>query len=134
MRKFLLLTVLVSPLSTTASESALFRTTVNMVSGRPLTPSSIAVEEVERTPTTSIIEVSSSTAGSEDLVSRAALVGMCGLARQRGERYIQARQISRQPLTLEVTFPKVGSESSSPPASAVAPNIFPVSSCPPSSW
>lgn len=125
-----IMAILVPP-SVTAAEGALYHTTVSMVSGRPLTPKSITIEEVERTPTASIIEVSPN-AGAEDLVSSAALVGMCGLARQRGEKYIQARQISRQPLTLEVTFPKLGSESASPPASAVAPNIFPVASCPPS--
>lgn len=130
-RTILSIMAILLPLWVTASEGALYRTTVNMVSGRPLMPTSITVEEVERTPTTSVIEVSTS-AGTEELVSSAALIGMCGLARKRGERYIQARQISRRPLTLEVTFPKVGSESSSPPASAVAPNIFPVASCPPS--
>jgi len=130
-RHILSIMAILVPLSVTAAEGALYHTTVNLVSGRPLTPKSIIIEEVERTPTTSIIEVTANT-GAEDLVSSAALMGMCGLARQRGEKYIQARQISLQPLTLEVTFPKVGSESSTPPASAVAPNIFPVASCPPS--
>jgi hypothetical protein len=111
------------------AESPLYRATVNMVSGRPLTPISITVEEVDRTTTASVIEITAATSAA-DVVSNAALIGLCGLARHRGERYIQAKQISQSPLTLEVTFPKVGSESAVPPTSAMAPNIFPVSGCP----
>lgn len=122
------LAVFVSPLLA-AADDTLFRATYNMVSGRPLTPTSVTVEEVDRTDIASILEVSANNSDA-DLVSHAALVGLCGLARHRGERYIQARQLSKSPLTLEVTFPKVGAESAVPPASAMAPNVFPVARCP----
>lgn len=111
------------------AEGALFRTTFDMVSGRPLMPTTVTVEEVDRTTTSSVIEVSTGS-GDAKLASDAALLGLCALARHRGERYIQARPISQSPLTLEVTFPKVGSESASPPTSPMAPNVFPISSCP----
>ena len=117
------------PLLATGAEATLFRITLNMVSGKPLTPTTVTVEEIDRTNKTSIIEVSTG-ASDPKLASAAALLGLCGLARHRGERYIQARQISQSPLTLEVTFPKVGSESATPPTSAMAPDVFPVSSCP----
>lgn len=123
-----LLAILPSLLATGA-EGTLFRTTFNMVSGRPLMPTTVTVEEVDRTATSSVIEVSTG-AGDPKLASEAAMLGLCGLARHRGERYIQARPISQSPLTLEVTFPKVGSESATPPTSAMAPNVFPVSGCP----
>jgi hypothetical protein len=129
-RVLLVALAILAPLLATAAEGALFRTTFSIVSGRPLTPNSVTVEEVDRTKTVSIIEVSTNT-GDAGLVPDAALVGLCGLARHRGERYIQARQISKSPLTLEVTFPKVGSESAIPSISAMAPNVFSVASCPP---
>jgi hypothetical protein len=127
-RHILPLLAVLFPLLTAAGENAFFRTTVVMVSGRPLTPKSILVEEVDRTATSSIVEVSAG-GDATDLLSSAALVGLCGVARHRGERYFQARHISHSPLTLEVTFPKVGSESAAQPTSAMAPNVFPVASC-----
>jgi hypothetical protein len=123
------LLALLSPLLVAAAESSFFRTTVTMMSGRPLMPKSITVEEVDRTTTESIVEVSTS-ADAADLIPGAALIGLCGLARHRGERYIQATQISNSPATFEVTFPKVGSNSATPPTSAMAPNVFPVANCP----
>src|SRR5688500_18010911 len=126
-RLIVLLGGTILPLLATSAESALFRTTIDTISGRPLMPVSIKIEEVDRTVTSSIIEVTSS-ADAADAVSSWALVGLCGLARHRGERYIQAKQISLSPLTLEVTFPKVGSNTSTPPTSPMAPNVFPVAS------
>ncbi len=128
-RLTLLLAMAVFPLAAVTAESALFRTTITTVTGRPLMPVSIRVEEVDRTATSSVIEVTSS-ADLAGALSSSALAGLCGLARHRGERYIQAKQVSPSPLTLEVTFPKVGSDSANPPSSAMAPNVFPVSSCP----
>lgn len=130
MKYILALLAILPPLAAAAADGELFRTTVNMVSGRPLTPKSITLEEVDRTTTTSTIEVSTA-AEAADLVPSAALIGLCGLARHRGERYMQARQILQSPLTFEVTFPKVGSESATPPTTAMAPNVYPVSRCPP---
>jgi hypothetical protein len=130
MKKFVVsLLTFLPPLSAMGAEGGLYRTTFNMVSGRPLMPTTITVEEVERTATSSVIEVSTAT-GDAKLAPEAAMYGLCGLARHRGERYIQARPISQSPLTLEVTFPKVGAESATPPTSAMAPNVFPVSNCP----
>lgn len=128
-RLTLLLVAATLPFLAPSAESALYRTTIAAVSGRPLMPVSITVEEVDRTDTSSIIEVTSSADVTEAL-SSSVLAGLCGLARNRGERYIQARQISLSPLTLEVTFPKVGSNTANVPTSAMAPNVFPVSSCP----
>jgi hypothetical protein len=118
------------PLLAAGAEGELFRTTFIMVSGRPLTSTTITVDEVDRIGATSIIEVSTGN-GDAKLAPDAALVGLCGLARHRGERYIQAKQISQSPLTLEVTFPKVGANTATPPTSPMAPNVFPVASCPP---
>ncbi|HWL63870.1 MAG TPA: hypothetical protein VNQ32_13825 [Steroidobacteraceae bacterium] len=131
MKKNVLSLLIHSPLLATAGESALYRTTINMASGRPLTVKPVTIVEVDRTTNSSIVEVAAGPDAGE-LVSSAALRGLCGLARHRGERYIQARQISQAPATFEVTFPKVGTDSSTPPTSAMAPNVFPVSSCPPS--
>lgn len=123
------LLVILLPLSAAGAESAPYRATFSMVFGRPLMPVKVTVEEVDRTNTTSIIEVSTGVADTR-LASEAALLGACGVARHRGERYIQAKPVSQSPLTLEITFPKVGSDSPTPPTSAMAPNVFPVSSCP----
>lgn len=132
MNKKVLPLLILSPLLASAGESAFYRTTINMVSGRPLTVKPVTIVEVDRTDSSSVVEITAG-ADAQDLLSSAALQGLCGLARHRGERYIQARQISQSPATFEVTFPKAGSNSSSPPASAMAPNVFPVSNCPASS-
>jgi hypothetical protein len=128
-RLTLLLLAATLPFLAASAESVLYRTTITTVSGRPLMPVSIIVQEVDRTASSSVIEVTSSADVTEAL-SSSVLAGLCGLARNRGERYIQARQVSRSPLTLEVTFPKVGSNTANVPTSAMAPNVFPVSSCP----
>lgn len=128
-RPTLLLTTAMFPLAALTAESAHFRTMITTVAGRPLVPVSISVEEVDRTATSSVVEISSSVDAADALPS-SALAGLCALARHRGERYIQAKQILQSPLTLEVTFPKVGSDSANPPTSAMAPNVFPVASCP----
>jgi len=123
------LVVILFPLSAPGAESALFHANFDLVFGRPLMPVKVSVEEVDRTNTSSIIEVSTVVSDTK-LASQAALLGACGVARHRGERYIQAKPIAQSPLTLEITFPKVGSNSATPPTSAMAPNVFPVSSCP----
>lgn len=128
-RSTLLLAAAMFPLAALTAESVLFRTTITTVAGRPLVPVSISVEEVDRTATYSVVEMSSSSDAADALPS-STLAGLCALARHRGERYIQAKQILRFPLTLEVTFPKVGSDSANPPMSALAPNVFPVANCP----
>jgi hypothetical protein len=128
-RLTLLLAAATLPFLAASAERALYRTTIATVTGRPLMPVSITVEEVDRTATSSIIEVTSSADVTEALAS-SVLDGLCGLARNRGERYIQAKQVLLSPLTLEVTFPKVGSSTAKLPTSAMAPNVFPVSSCP----
>lgn len=130
-KNILPLLVMLSPLLATAGESALYRNTIHMASGRPLTVKPVTIVEIDRTSSSSIIEVTAG-ADAQDVLTNAALMGLCGLARHRGERYVQARQLSQSPATFEVTFPKVGSNSSAPPTSAMAPNIFPVSNCPPS--
>lgn len=128
-RSVVSLLTLLLPMVAVAAERTPFRTTYNLVSGRPLMPVTVTVEEVDRTDTASIIEVSMSVTDAK-LASEAALMAACGVARHRGERYIQVESIAQTPLTLEVSFPKVGSNSATPPTSAVAPNVFPVSGCP----
>lgn len=86
------------------------------------------IEEVDRTDSTSVVEVSGA---SRDTDSTAAFLlgGMCRLAKARGQRYFQAREIDSDPLTFEVTFPKTAPNSAVVPLSAIAPNVFPVSHC-----
>ena len=128
MKKEILAGLVLLPTLAAAADDSLFSTKFSMAFGRPLTMTTVTVEEVDRTDESSIIEVSAGSTDA-DLLSSAALAGLCGLARHRGERYIQARQLSTSPLTLEVNFPKAGPESALPPASAMAPNVFPVSRC-----
>jgi len=77
----------------------------------------VTFKEIERTPTTSIVELSALAGGS---VSGPMLIVrcMCGLARARGEQFFSLpapeagarapRTVSLNPVRMEVTFPKSG--------------------------
>lgn len=86
------------------------------------------LEEVDRTDSSSIVEVSGAER-STDTSASFLLHGMCGLARARSQRYFQAKEIDTNPLTFEVTFPKTAPNTAKVPLSAMAPNVFPVSHC-----
>lgn len=88
----------------------------------------MTLEEVDRTDTASIVEVSG-TSRSSDTSGGFLLDAMCGLAKARGQRYFQAKEVDSDPLTFEVTFPKTAPNSASRPLSAIAPSVFPVSQC-----
>jgi hypothetical protein len=89
---------------------------------------SMKFEEIDRTETNSVVEVSG-VAPNADLSTGFLLNGMCGLATARGQRYFQARQIDTDPLTFEVVFPKTAPNYTSVPLNGIAPNVFPVSQC-----
>jgi hypothetical protein len=90
---------------------------------------SMTLEEVDRLEKSSVVEVTGAPAKS-DAASAFILDGMCGLAKARGQRYFQARQIATQPLTFEISFPATGQSVASIPTDAIAPNVFAVSFCP----
>ncbi len=90
---------------------------------------SMTFEEIDRTDSNSIAEVSG-VAPNSDLSAGFLLNSMCGLAKARGQRYFQAKQIDTDPITFEVVFPRTAPNSSSDPVSGIAPNVFSVSRCP----
>ena len=88
-----------------AQEPSLFQVSVEVESnGKPIT---VTFKETERTPTTSIVELSALAGGS---VSGPMLIMkcMCGLTRARGEQFFTSKSISLNPVRMEVTFPKSG--------------------------
>lgn len=88
----------------------------------------VKFQEVDRDEGNSIVEVSGLPSPS-DLSSALLLSGVCGLAKARAEQFVQARQINKEPLTFEVTFPKTAPNQGALPTSALAPAVYPVSLC-----
>jgi hypothetical protein len=86
-------------------------------------------KEVDRTETESIVEVSGDRPAS-GVFTGFLLNGMCGLAKDRRERYFQATAIDANPLTFEVVFPSTAPATVSESLSGVAPNVFSVANCP----
>ena len=89
-----------------AQEPSLYQLTVEDVptgNGKQ----TVTFKEIERTPTTSIVELSALAGGS---VSGPLLIVryMCGLTRARGEQFFTSRTVSFNPVRMEVTFPKSG--------------------------
>ena len=89
-----------------AQEPSLFQLTVEDVPTGNGTQT-LTFKEIERTPTTSIVELSALAGGS---VSGPMLIVrcMCGLTRARGEQFFTSRMVSSNPVRMEVTFPKSG--------------------------
>lgn len=126
--KRLVLAVLLIPALVIAADSTFFSYSTPWPLGEGGKWVTMKLEEVDRTDTTSIVEVSG-TARSSDTSGSFLLNGMCGLAKARGQRYFQAKEIDNNPLTFEITFPKTAPNSASIPLSAITPNVFPVSQC-----
>lgn len=92
----------------------------------------LAFEEVDRTEHGSMVEVSGAgkqTPSQSDRSPGFILRSMCGLAKARSQRFFQARQVDKDPLTYEVRFLAAGSSSAARPLDAIAPNVFPVAYC-----
>jgi hypothetical protein len=124
----LLLVVALIPALTAAADAPLFNFSMPTLPGKDGASGSMKFEEIDRTDKNSVVEVSGTTPGS-DWSSTFLLYGMCGLAKARGQRYFQAKEIDSGPLTFEVTFPMT-SPNSAVPFNGIAPNVFPVSQCP----
>jgi hypothetical protein len=91
----------------------------------------VTLEEVSRTATSSVVRVSGR-APVSGLHNNFLATAMCGLAKARAEGYFQVKQIAEAPQTFEVSFPKAGPTEVAPgsfPANAMAPNMYPVSAC-----
>lgn len=65
----------------------------------------MSLREIERQPDYSLVEVEFKSGGSVSS-SMFVLRGMCGLAKARDEKFLQAKAISRSPMRYQVTFPK----------------------------
>jgi hypothetical protein len=90
-----------------AEEPSLYKATVEDAPSKDGKPVIFTFKEIERTPTSSIVELSTLVGGS---VSGPMLMVKCtcGLARARGEKFFTAVPLSRDPIRLMVTFPKTG--------------------------
>jgi hypothetical protein len=115
-------------LTASAEESKLYKVTVEDAPAKDGTPATFTFKEVERTPTKSVVELSTLVGGS---VSGPMLIVkcMCGLTRARGEQFFASKPLSMNPIRFEVTFPKSG-----PPAGDVrnlkpSEIVFSVSQC-----
>lgn len=122
------LAVILIPALAVASDSSLFSFSTPWPLGEDGRWVTMKLEEVDRTDSNSIVEVSG-TSRSGDTSAGFLLNAMCGLAKARGKRYFQAKEIDSDPLTFEVTFPMTAPNSASVPLSAIVPNVFPVSRC-----
>ena len=68
--------------------------------------------EIERRPTSSIIEVVTETGAS--ISGFTFLIrGMCGMAKARGEQFFTAKELSRSPVRIEVLFQKTAPDPAS---------------------
>ncbi len=112
-----------------AADASFFNFNMSGPLGKGGAQVSMKFEEVDRTDAISVVEVSGISPGL-DLSTGFLLNGMCGLAKARGQRYFQAKEIDSIPLTFEVRFPRTAPNSASIPVSGIAPNVFPVSQCP----
>jgi hypothetical protein len=125
----LLSVVSLIPVLACAADASFYSFSMSGPLGKGGAQVSMKFEEIDRTDTNSIVEVSGASPGS-DLSTGFLLNGMCGLAKKRGQSYFQAKQVDTDPLTFEVTFPKTAPNSPSASLSGIAPNVFPVSQCP----
>jgi hypothetical protein len=119
------------PILAAAADAPLFTYSgkIDVVGGEG---SSVRVDEVSRTATSSVVKVTG-TAPVPGLHNRIITLAMCGLAKARSESYFQIRPSDVGPQTFEVSFPKAGPAQATTgpfPANATAPNIYPVSACP----
>lgn len=116
---------------TLAAESPLFQSSMSMRwVGEPQSKAvKMTFEEVDRTDKTSVVEVSGVTAKA-DAFAGFLLGSMCDLAKTRRQRFFQAREISKDPLTYEVVFLTTPPDSAAVPVNAIAPNVFSVAYCP----
>jgi len=85
------------------------------------------VEEIERHPEFSMLEVTFVSGGS---VSSSMFVvrGMCGVARARGAQYFRASQVSKDPRRYRITFPASTSPGELAPANG-ADKVFTRAEC-----
>ena len=126
--KHLMFTLVLVPVLAMAADAPFFNFSMSGPLGKGGTQVSMKLEEIDRTETNSVVEVSGA-APNSDLSTGFLLNGMCGLATARGQRYFQAKQIDTDPLTFEVVFPKTAPNYASVPLNGIAPNVFPVSQC-----
>jgi hypothetical protein len=122
------LAVMLLPAFALAADSSLFSFRTQWPLGKGGQWGAMNLEEVDRTDSTSIVEISG-TSPSIDTSGGFLLTAMCELAKAREQRYFQAREIDSDPLTFEVTFPKTAPNTQARPVSAIAPSVFPVSRC-----
>jgi hypothetical protein len=93
-----------------AGEVPLFEMTVTKSPAGGPVGSTLKFKEVERTATTSIIEmVYTPSRLGPDLVDLTN--GVCFLMKYRGEQFVQTALTSQNPLRFEVTFPRLTAES-----------------------
>ncbi len=90
--KHLVSVVLLVPVLAFAAEAPFFKFSMSGPLGKGGAQVSMKFEEIDRTDTSSIAEVSGTTPGS-DLSTGFLLNSMCGLAQARGERYFQAKEV-----------------------------------------
>lgn len=112
---------------------ALFRTTMSWVPDSDGQQLKLAFEEVDRTSDISVVEVSGAAKQTSSQMDRSAgfiLRGMCGLAKARKQRFFQAKEIDKDPLTYEIRFLATGPASDARPSDALAPNVYSVAFCP----
>jgi hypothetical protein len=111
----------------------MFRTSMSWVPDSDGQQLKLAFEEVDRTDDSSIVEVSGAAKQTPSQMDRSSgfiLRGMCGLAKARKQRFFQAKQIDKDPLTYEVRFLATGPASAAIPLDAIAPNVYSVAFCP----
>jgi hypothetical protein len=117
------------PVLAVAADARLFTFNVSELADSSGTRVSMKFEEISRRATSSMVEMSGPTPGS-DPPKGYLLGGMCGLAKARSQKYFQAKVVQAEPLMFEVTFPNFGPDSPTDPGSFMAPNVYPVSQCP----
>jgi hypothetical protein len=121
--------MLLCSFSASAEEPSLYQTTVEDAPSKEGKPVTFTFKEIERTPTTSTVELSALVGGS---VSGPMLMVkcMCGLTRARGEQFFTAVPLSRDPIRMKVTFPKTGpAPDQFGPLKPGEPAVFSIAQC-----
>ena len=109
MGKPLCIALFVTAYAAVAAELKLFELTfTGSVEGK--VQSTMHFKEIERTPTTSIVEMVY-TPARPGLDQVQLIQGACLLMKSRSEHFVQARVISQDPVRIEVTFPREITES-----------------------
>ncbi len=130
MKNFILMAwVLLAASAADAADERLYRTTFE-VQSRFETLATIYIEEMQRSAKTSVLRIHTDRGGFDYISDLHLMVGVCGVAKSRGRAYVQARQVEHQPFTFELSFPESGPDPAQSPATAMAPDIFPVALCP----